>query len=81
MNILTYLLEKYPEKPWKWNGISENPNITIYIYTKDNICNNSLEICNNISFKVSKFQSLKIQKVKKYKDVSLLILLILLILF
>ena len=31
MNILTYLLEKYPDKPWDWNWywISKNPNITM----------------------------------------------------
>jgi hypothetical protein len=27
MNILMYLLEKHPEKPWDWYGISCNPNI------------------------------------------------------
>ena len=24
MNTLIYLLEKYPEKPWNWYGISQN---------------------------------------------------------
>ena len=31
MNTLTYLLGKHPNKPWSWNGISENPNITMDI--------------------------------------------------
>ena len=31
MNILLYLLEKYPDKDWSWNYISRNPNITIDI--------------------------------------------------
>ena len=34
MNPLTYLLEKYPEKPWKWNSISRNPIITMKIIEK-----------------------------------------------
>ena len=34
MNPLTYLLEKYPEKPWKWNCISRNPNITMKMIEK-----------------------------------------------
>ena len=29
MNTLTYLLEKYPDKPWEWYWISRNPNITM----------------------------------------------------
>ena len=29
MNILMYLLEKHPEKPWSWYGISRNPNMTM----------------------------------------------------
>ena len=29
MNTLTYLLEKYPDKPWNWRWISMNPNITV----------------------------------------------------
>ena len=31
MNILLYLLKKYPDKDWSWNYISRNPNITIDI--------------------------------------------------
>ena len=31
MNILMYLLEKHPEKPWNWKCLSSNPNITIDI--------------------------------------------------
>src|SRR5208283_3501814 len=27
-NPLIYLLEKYPDKPWNWHGVSQNPNIT-----------------------------------------------------
>jgi len=34
MNILMYLLEKYPEKPWKWDCISYNPNITMEFIEK-----------------------------------------------
>ena len=34
MNILIYLLEKYPEKPWDWGGISSNPNITMEMIEK-----------------------------------------------
>ena len=34
MNILQYLLEKYPDKPWCWNNISYNPNITMEIIEK-----------------------------------------------
>ena len=34
MNILMYLLEKYPEKPWNWTSISWNPNITMEIIEK-----------------------------------------------
>ena len=34
MNTLTYLLEKYPEKPWEWYSISRNPNITMEIIEK-----------------------------------------------
>ena len=34
MNILTYLLEKHPEKPWDWHGISSNPNITMEFIEK-----------------------------------------------
>ena len=29
MNTLEVLLDKYPDKPWKWSAISENPNITM----------------------------------------------------
>jgi len=28
MNELQKLIEKYPDKPWNWRGISLNPNIT-----------------------------------------------------
>ena len=28
-NILEYLIEKYPDKPWDWYYISWNPNITM----------------------------------------------------
>ena len=34
MNILMYLLEKYPEKPWDWSGISSNPNVTMEMIEK-----------------------------------------------
>ena len=34
MNILLYLLEKYPDKDWSWNYISRNPNITMDIIEK-----------------------------------------------
>ena len=34
MNILQYLLEKYPNKPWNWVGISRNPNITMEFIEK-----------------------------------------------
>jgi len=33
-NTLTLLLEKYPDKPWDWSGISRNPNITMEIIEK-----------------------------------------------
>ena len=29
MNTLQLLLEKYPDKPWNWHGVSNNPNITM----------------------------------------------------
>jgi len=29
-NELVKLLEKYPNKPWYWTAISENPNITVF---------------------------------------------------
>ena len=35
MNILMYLLKKYPEKPWDWRNISQNPNITIEFIEKN----------------------------------------------
>ncbi len=28
------LVEKYPEKPWNWDGISYNPNITMEFIEK-----------------------------------------------
>ena len=34
MNMLWYLIEKYPEKPWNWDGISRNPNITMEFIEK-----------------------------------------------
>ena len=36
MNILLYLLEKYPDKDWSWDwyGISWNPNITMEFIEK-----------------------------------------------
>ena len=34
MNVLEYLLEKYPNKPWDWSDISANPNITMEIIEK-----------------------------------------------
>ena len=34
MNILTYLLQKHPEKSWDWRSISQNPNITMEIIEK-----------------------------------------------
>ena len=33
-NYLWELIEKYPNKPWDWRLISENPNITIEIIEK-----------------------------------------------
>ena len=30
-NDLVKLLELYPDKPWDWSGISENPNLTMKI--------------------------------------------------
>ena len=34
MNILQYLLEKYHNRDWDWDAISENPNITMEIIEK-----------------------------------------------
>ena len=34
MNILIYLLEKYPKKPWNWGWIYRNPNITMEFIEK-----------------------------------------------
>ena len=34
MNILEYLLEKYPNESWDWNRISDNPNLTIGLFKK-----------------------------------------------
>ena len=36
MNTLTYLLDKYPDKPWSYYmcGISSNPNITMEMIDK-----------------------------------------------
>ena len=34
MNILQYLLEKYPNKRWDWLSISDNTNITMKIIEK-----------------------------------------------
>ena len=34
MNILAYLLEKYPNKNWKWENISGNINLTMDIIEK-----------------------------------------------
>ena len=34
MNILEYLLEKYPNKPWNWRSISWNSNISIEFIEK-----------------------------------------------
>ena len=28
INTLQYLIEKYPNKPWNWRGLSKNPSIT-----------------------------------------------------
>ena len=28
MNTLQKLINKYPDKPWDWGWLSENPNIT-----------------------------------------------------
>ena len=28
------IIEKYPDKPWEWNRISENPNLTIEFIEK-----------------------------------------------
>lgn len=28
-NDFTYLLTKYPDKPWDWSGVSRNPNLTV----------------------------------------------------
>ena len=33
-NTLELLLEKYPNKPWGWDGISRNPNITMEFIEK-----------------------------------------------
>ena len=53
MNILIYLLEKYPEKPWNWYEISYNPNITMEFIEKhinkissDNLSSNKFTIEN-----------------------------------
>ena len=35
MNIIMYLLEKHPEKPWKWIGISWNQNLTLEYIEKN----------------------------------------------
>ena len=35
MNILLYLLEKYPEKPWDWYWISKNTNLAMDIIEKN----------------------------------------------
>ena len=39
MTILQYLFEKYPNKPWDWDRVSSNPNITMEFIEKnlDNI--------------------------------------------
>ena len=34
MNTITYLLLKYPEKPWDWHYISMNPNLTMEFIEK-----------------------------------------------
>ena len=33
-NITMEFIEKYPDKPWDWYGISWNPNITMEYYRK-----------------------------------------------
>ena len=35
MNELEKLLKKYPDKPWNWEWISRNPNITIDIINQN----------------------------------------------
>jgi hypothetical protein len=62
MNILMYLLEKYPEKPWSWNGVSENPNITMEDIEKHiNKIRFSYLSSNNFTF-----ESTKIKKKESY---------------
>ena len=34
MNILQYLLQKYPNRPWNWLVISRNPNLTMEMIEK-----------------------------------------------
>ena len=51
MNTLEYLLEKYPDKPWNWNDISRNPNITIkFIETYHNKINFNILAANTFIF-------------------------------
>ena len=33
-NLLTYLLEKYPDKDWNWGHISKIPNLTLELIEK-----------------------------------------------
>jgi hypothetical protein len=35
MNVLVKLLKKYPDKPWEWESISKNPNITMKFIEKN----------------------------------------------
>ena len=35
MNTLEKLIQKYPNKPWGWAAISENPNITLEFIEKN----------------------------------------------
>ena len=34
MNVLEYLLEKYPNKPWNWEEMSKNHNLTMELIEK-----------------------------------------------
>jgi hypothetical protein len=34
-NITMEIVERHPEKPWDWKGISGNPNITMEIIEKN----------------------------------------------
>ena len=71
-NILTYLLEKYPNKPWSFGqwGISSNPNITLEIieYFKNKIDFNSLSK-NTFKYNNKKVKIIS-EKIKLYHYLS-----------